>query len=251
MKKRIALCITLTVLLVLGGCGNTDTGTDIVQNNENSQINEPGELNETEKNQDDNTASEVVPQNPAETENTDVPEGGTGTLVVYFSRTGEQYGVGVIDKGNTAIVAEMIAEQTGADIFEILPQEDYYPYTYGELTDIAKKELNDNARPAYAGEVPDLSQYSTIFIGAPVWWGDWPMICYTFFEENADGLAGKTLIPFSTHAGSGLSGFDTKLAGACPNSSVGTGLAIKGADAQNDQDSVKQSVNDWLAGLGY
>ena len=154
-------------------------------------------------------------------------KGSTDILVVYFSRTGEQYGVGVIDKGNTAIVAEMIAEQTGADTFEILPQEDYYPYTYDELTDVAKKELNENARPAYAGEVPDLSQYSTIFIGAPVWWGDWPMICYTFFETNAAGLEGKTLIPFSTHAGSGLSGFDTKLAVACPNSTIGTGLAIK------------------------
>ena len=251
MKKRTILCLVLICLFVLGGCGNTNAGTDIAPNNGSAQTNEHGELNETEKNQDDNTASEVVSEKPAGTDNTDVSEGGAGTLVVYFSRTGEQYGVGVIDKGNTAIVAEMIAEQTGADIFEILPQEDYYPYTYGELTDIAKKELNDNARPAYAGEVPDLSQYSTIFIGAPVWWGDWPMICYTFFEENADGLAGKTLIPFSTHAGSGLSGFDTKLAGACPNSSVGTGLAIKGADAQNDQDSVKKSVNDWLAGLGY
>ena len=77
------------------------------------------------------------------------------------------------------------------------------------------------------------------------------MIMYTFFEENADALAGKTLIPFSTHAGSGLSGFDEKLASACPDSTVGEGLAISGKDAQNDQDSVKNEVNDWLAGLGY
>ena len=92
-------------------------------------------------------------------------------LVLYFSRTGEQYNVGKIEKGNTAIVAELIAEQTGADSFEILPKKDY-PYTYQELTDIAKKELNDQARPAYAGEVPDLTNYRTIFIGAPVWWGE-------------------------------------------------------------------------------
>lgn len=51
-------------------------------------------------------------------------------FIVYFSRTGEQYGVGEIDKGNTAIVADMIIDQTGADSFEILPEEDYYPYTY-------------------------------------------------------------------------------------------------------------------------
>ena len=76
-------------------------------------------------------------------------------LVVYFSRTGEQYNVGEIDQGNTAIVAEMIADETGADAFEILPEEDYYPYTYAELTDVAKQEQKENARPAYAGEVQE------------------------------------------------------------------------------------------------
>ena len=176
---------------------------------------------------------------------------GSDVLVVYFSRTGEQYNVGEIDKGNTAIVAEMIAEETGADVFEILPEEDYYPYTYAELTDVAKQEQKENARPAYAGEVPDLEQYTTVLIGSPVWWGDWPMIMYTFFEENADALAGKTLIPFSTHEGSGLSGFDSKLSSACPDSTVGEGLAIKGSDAQNEQDDVKDTVNEWLSELGF
>lgn len=77
------------------------------------------------------------------------------------------------------------------------------------------------------------------------------MICYTFFENNADALAGKTLIPFSTHEGSGLSGFDRKLSSVCPDSTVGEGLAIRGNDAQNNQDSVRSKVNDWLSGLGY
>ena len=131
-------------------------------------------------------------------------------LVIYFSRTGEQYQVGVIDKGNTAIVAEMIAEKTGADLFEIIPETDY-PYTYNELLDVAKKEQREKARPAIKGDLPDLSQYKTIFIGAPVWWNDWPMIMYTFFENNVEELAGKSLVPFSTHGGAGLSGFDKKL----------------------------------------
>ena len=77
------------------------------------------------------------------------------------------------------------------------------------------------------------------------------MICYTFFENNAEALAGKTLLPFSTHEGSGLSGFDRKLSSACPNSTVGEGLAIRGNDAQNNQDRVRSIVNDWLSGLGY
>ena len=241
MKKRIIVGVMMVCMLALAGCGQSGTSADsnTPGNAEEQQTVEVLESAETENTGNSDTTA-LDAQTPTE-----------DTLVVYFSRTGEQYNVGVIDKGNTAIVADMIAEQTGADKFEILPQEDDYPYTYDELTDVAKKELNAHARPAYAGDVPDLSQYSTIFIGAPVWWGDWPMIMYTFFEENAEGLSGKTLIPFSTHAGSGLSGFDRKLSSACPDSTVGTGLAIAGTDAQKHKDSVRQSVNDWLSGLGY
>ena len=104
--------------------------------------------------------------------------------------------------------------------------------------------------PMYEKTVPDLSKYQTIFIGAPVWWGDWPMIMYTFFEENAEALKDKTLIPFSTHEGSGLSGFDQKLRSACPDSTVLDGLAIQGSDAQNDPDMVKQEVEAWISSLG-
>ena len=175
-------------------------------------------------------------------------ESSTDTLVIYFSRTGEQYTVGVIEKGNTAIVAEMIAEGTGAELFEVLPEEDYYPYTYDELTDVAKKEQNEKARPAYRDNLPDLSSYSTIFIGAPVWWGDWPMIMYTVFENN--DFSGKTLIPFSTHEGSGLSGFDRSLAATFPECTIAKGLAIAGTDAQNNPDKVRVTVTSWLSELG-
>ncbi len=176
-----------------------------------------------------------------------VTDGGKA-LVVFFSRTGEQYTVGVIDHGNTAIVAEMIAEETGADLFEVLPEDDYYPMTYAELTDVAKQEQNENARPAYAGDFPDFSQYDAVFIGAPVWWGDWPMIMYTVFENN--DFSGKTLIPFSTHEGSGLSGFDKKLEAACPGAAIGKGLAIRGNDCQNAQEKVEEAVDSWISDLG-
>ena len=177
------------------------------------------------------------------------PEEGKKTLVVYFSRTGEQYSVGIIEEGNTAIVAKMIAEMTGADLFEIVPEDDHYPLTYSELTDVAKKEQNEKARPAYAGEVPDLAEYDTIFIGAPVWWGDWPMIMYTFFE-NSD-LSGKNLVTFSTHEGSGLSGFDKKLASVVSDAKVLEGQAFRGSDCQNKKDDVRSAVEKWLNGLGY
>ena len=244
MMKRNVITGALTALcLSLAGCGTTGTNE--------TQIPEETPAPEV---QEETAVAE--PAAPAETEapaQSDEGEtaAGSDALVVYFSRTGEQYTVGVIDHGNTAIVAEMITEKTGADLFEIIPEEDHYPMTYAELTEVAKKEQNDNARPAYAGEAPDLSGYGTIFIGSPVWWGDWPMIMYTFFEENADALAGKNLVPFSTHEGSGLSGFDRKLASACPDSTVLDGLAIRGNDAQNKQKEVRETVNDWLSGLGY
>lgn len=75
------------------------------------------------------------------------------------------------------------------------------------------------------------------------------MIMYTVFENN--DFSGKRLVPFSTHEGSGLSGFDQKLASACPGCEILEGLAVRGNDAQNKQDSVRSAVNDWLSGLGY
>ena len=193
--------------------------------------------------EEDTKEETVVPEESTTPETTDA-----SVLVIYFSRTGEQYNVGVIDKGNTAIVAEMIAEETGADLFEVLPQDDYYPTTYNELTEVAQQEQRDKARPAYQGEL-SLDKYDTIFIGAPVWWGDWPMIMYTVFENN--DFSGKTLIPFSTHEGSGLSGFDKKLQSACPDAEVLKGLAVRGNDAQNSKDKVRESVNSWLKELGF
>lgn len=239
MKKLIGTMLACVMILSLAGCGKSRSDGSLTA--------------ETDTVLTTAVENDVTGTEPAQTETTGVAEvnesDGSNILVLYFSRTGEQYTVGVIDKGNTAIVAEMIAEKTGGDLFEILPEEDYYPYTYDELTDVAKQEQNDNARPEYKDDLPDLSGYDTVFIGAPVWWGDWPMIMYTVFENN--DFAGKTLIPFSTHEGSGLSGFDRKLSSACPDSTVLDGLAVRGNDAQNDQESVREAVETWVSGLGY
>ena len=180
-------------------------------------------------------------------DNAEIPS--SDILIIYFSRTGEQYTVGVIDEGNTATAAKMIAEQTGADLFEVLPVDDHYPMTYNALTDVAKQEQNAKARPEYADELPNLANYQTIFIGAPVWWGDWPMIMYTVFENN--DFSGKTLVPFSTHEGSGLSGFDKKLQKACSDSTILPGLAVRGYDAQFNKETVSSSITNWLNGLGF
>lgn len=245
MKKTISLMLAALLLLGLCACSGKPAPATSATPTEPMKTDAP---KETEIIQAKSAEPSVAETPAAETEPTDESFSAANILVVYFSRTGEQYSVGVIDEGNTAIVAKMIAEKTGADLYEILPEIDY-PYTYAELTDTAKKEQNENARPAIKGELPDLAQYDTVFIGAPVWWGDWPMILYTFFE-NAD-LAGKNLVPFSTHEGSGLSGFDKKLAKACPDSTVLKGLAIRGKDCQKDKSGVGSKVQNWLNELGY
>ena len=250
-KKLFCLVLTLGLMLSMAACGSTpqDTTEDasLPVSEEPAKPSEPGSETSVVPTESEPLGEPEV--QPSGNTSEETKTSSTRTLVVYFSRTGEQYTVGVIDKGNTAIVAEMIAEETGADLFEVLPVDDHYPMPYNELTDVAKQEQNDKARPAYAGELPDLSGYDTVFIGAPVWWGDWPMIMYTVFE-NID-FSGKKLVPFSTHEGSGLSGFDKKLASACPDAEVLKGLAVRGNDAQNRQDSVRETVQDWLSGLGY
>ena len=240
IKKIFPLVLVAALMFVMTACGSSAGDTPSTQ----------GTSENTETKQD---APDIEDKTASESETTKIADdnssGGSNVLVVYFSRTGEQYTVGVIDEGNTAIVAKMIAEKTGADTFEILPETDYYPYTYAELTDVAKKEQNENARPVIKDALPNMSQYDTVFVGAPVWWGDWPMIMYTFFEST--DLSGKNLIPFSTHEGSGLSGFDKKLSSAVSDAEVLTGLAIRGNDCQNDKAGVESKVDEWLSVLGY
>ena len=238
IKSILSALLALVMIFALAACGSENQTNGTSYGTGSKTGNTAGQSGEIESAADNNPDNMSAPSE-------------SKALVVYFSRTGEQYVVGVIDKGNTAIIAEMIAQKTGADLWEVLPADDHYPMKYNELTAVAKKEQNENARPEYKGTVPDLSEYDTVFIGAPVWWGDWPMIMYTFFEQNRDSLSDKTLIPFSTHEGSGLSGFDRKLGAAVPVATIGKGIAIRGNDAQNSQDSVSKKVADWLEDLGF
>lgn len=168
------------------------------------------------------------------------------SLVVYFSHTGENYAVGKITEGNTAIVAKMIAAKTGSDTFEIIPEKDY-PASYKSCTDVAKTEQKQNARPAYKGDV-DTSGYDTIYLGYPIWWGDMPMVVYTFLEKH--DLGGKTILPFCTHEGSGVSGTDGKIKRLCKNASVKSALAVRGGTAHNERTKAEKAVDDWLKKSG-
>lgn len=167
-------------------------------------------------------------------------------LVAYFSRVGEQYGVGNITEGNTAIVAKMIADKTNGDLFEIKVAQDNYPKGYTELTEYAKKEMEQKARPEIVGKVENFADYDTIFIGYPIWWGNKPMPVYTFIESY--DFNGKTIIPFATHEGSGFGGTQgMDKTGA----KVLKGIGIYGHVAQNNRTEAEKQVSEWLRELGF
>ncbi|WP_315352136.1 flavodoxin [Phocaeicola abscessus] len=123
------------------------------------------------------------------------------TLIVFFSHAGENYAVGNIEVGNTKIVADYIQEQTGADVFEIVAEKNY-DMPYSELIKVARGEKENHELPPFKGAVENIDRYDTVFIGGPIWWGTYPQVMFTFFKRY--DLNGKTLIPFTTHEGSGL-----------------------------------------------
>ena len=166
-------------------------------------------------------------------------------LVAFFSHTGENYGVGNLTKGNTHIVAEMIAEATGGQLFEIVPEKSY-PKTYNACVETAKQEKNAGARPAVKGDIRT-EDYDVIFIGYPNWWGDMPMPVYTFLEKH--DWTGKHVIPFCTHEGSGLSSTEQYVANTCKGATTGKGLALKGTTAQNSREQARKAVSTWLEKL--
>lgn len=169
-------------------------------------------------------------------------KGDKKVLVAFFSRTGENYAVGNIEKGNTHIIAEMIANETGGKLFQIETVKPY-PDEYKACVDIAKTEKENNARPEVKGDIK-VKDYDVIFLGYPNWWGDMPMAVYTFIEKH--DWNGKTVIPFCTHEGSGLSDTERKLKDACKKSTVSEGLAIKGTTAQNSPSQALKTVQTWL-----
>ena len=145
--------------------------------------------------------------------------------------------------GNTGVVADMIAQATGADLFSIRMVEQY-PDTYDATIDQGQQEQSDGARPELATHLENLDSYDTIFLGFPNWWGDMPMAVYTFLDEV--DLSGKTVIPFVTSGGSGFSNTISTIQQMEPQATVQEGLSIGASSATGAQ----QQVESWLSELG-
>ncbi|MHC1745683.1 MAG: flavodoxin [Negativicutes bacterium] len=240
MKKTLTFALTLIIMAAsLAGCGSSKN-----QSNNNLQP------------QPSSTEQTKTTSLPAEASSTN--KEGKKTLVVYFSMpetanpnnmTQEEANSTVVINGevlgNTQYVAYLIQKNTGADIFRIEPKTPY-PTNHKTLVDLGKAEQNNKARPELAAKVENLEQYNVIFLGYPNWWGDMPMILYSFLENH--NLSGKTIIPFSTHGGSGFSNTINTIAALQPNANV-----IKNGFTVS-RDTVQSSADDiaaWVKKLGY
>ena len=246
MKKWTARLLSMLMVFVLSACGNTskEDGTAAgggAEDQKESEVTPPLETESTEGNR---------------TENPESTEG--KTLVVYFSMPEttnpdnmtqeEDNSVVVIDGevlGNTQYVAYVIQENTGADIFRIEP-ETPYPTDHKTLVDLAAQEQDDDARPAIKDNIKNLEQYDTVFVGYPNWWGDMPMILYSFFDTY--DFSGKNIIPFNTHGGSGFSNTISTIEKLEPDANVNKdGFTV----SRNRVQDAEPDIIAWLGDLGY
>ena len=145
--------------------------------------------------------------------------------------------------GNTELIADMIAKQTGGDLFRITTQKKYAA-DYDSVVNYARSEPKEDRRPALSSHVENMKDYVVVFIGYPIWWYTMPMAVYTFVEEY--DLSGKTVVPFCTHGGSRLSGTVEELRKMLPRSKVPDGFEVyadRAAGAEAD-------VSAWIKSLG-
>ena len=163
-------------------------------------------------------------------------------LIAYYSRDGENYRDGrIVDlaEGNTQVVAKKIRQITGGELFCIEPLHPYPAY-YHETTELAQKELQDNARPELSGPPCPVERYDIVYLGYPIWWGVMPMPVLTFLEKY--DFSGKTVIPFCTHEGSGMGDSVPYIRRCCPGVRVLDGLAVYGSRC----DRADQAIRAWL-----
>ncbi|MDR0306443.1 MAG: hypothetical protein LBI42_06360 [Chitinispirillales bacterium] len=161
-------------------------------------------------------------------------------LVAYFSWS-----------GNAKALAGQIAQKTGGNLFEIKTIKPY-PAVYDECTKTARRELDENARPAISGSVADMKQYETVFLCYPNWWGTMPMALFTFLESY--DFSGKTIYPLVTHGGGSFGRSLDDIRKSAPKAVIGEGLSISAMSRNHEGPAVVKIPNDnvasWLRKIG-
>ncbi|MDO4325840.1 MAG: flavodoxin [bacterium] len=247
MKRVTAILLSALLVLSLAACGNS---------NQNTVKNTPAETEVTilvtEAEDDSTERTEETTVGEAETSDTAKTES-SNILIAYFSVM-ETDGVDTVAGasrvavngevlGNNEYVAQIIQRETGGDLFSIETVQDY-PTTHEPLLEFAYNEKADNARPELATQIENLDSYDVIFLGYPNWNADLPMPLYTFLEQY--DFSGKTIIPFTTHGGSGFSRTIRTISELQPGATViSEGLSI----SRNSVSGAESEVVQWVNGL--
>lgn len=224
MKKLTALFLSLMLVLGLAACGNNNTN-----NTEPSATETPSAATSEPE------TTETPTTDTSETEAADTESTGGKTLVVYYSAS-----------GNTENVSNVIAETLGADLFELEPVE---PYSNDDLnwtnddSRVSREHENEDERDVelVSATVDNWSEYDTVFIGYPIWWGiaAWPVD--EFIETN--DFTGKTVIPFATSASSGMGQSGELLAEMAGTGDWQEGQRFRSGASEDD-------IVAWVEGLG-
>lgn len=181
-------------------------------------------------------------------------EAGSGNILIAYFSVMETDGVDTVAGasrvavdgevlGNNEYIARIIQRETGGNLFAIETVQDY-PTTHEPLLEFAYDEKADNARPELVAQIENLDSYDVIFLGYPNWNADLPMPLYTFLEEY--DFSGKTIIPFTTHGGSGFSRTIQTI------SELQTGATVLSDGFSISRNSVANAENDvvqWVRGL--
>ena len=167
-------------------------------------------------------------------------------LIAYFSLKGDTYNIGMVEEGNTEILANYITNYVKGDLYHIVG-DNKYPEDHMEIVSQAKKEMKQNLRPKLVNQINNFEQYDIIFIGYPIWYKIPPMAVYSFLE-NFD-FSNKNVYLFCTHEGSGQSGTFSLIQNILNKAKVSTnGLVMKGTDTR--ESNAKEKVEYWLKKLG-
>ena len=166
------------------------------------------------------------------------------TLIAFFSRRGENFNVGSISRGNGEIISSMLASLTGFREYEICTA-DGYPADLAECNKIAKKELEERARPELRNVLPDMSGVGSLLLVYPNWWGNLPMPVYSFLDAiDTDGL---DIYPICTHEDNGLAMTERILKQAYPKANIMKGIAVRGSVIQNDRNHTESIIVKYLS----
>lgn len=247
MKRLTAILLLALLAFSLTACGNSsqNRGKDTQAENQNA---------DSASGPKDNSQERAEENSDAGTGAGDTAGAGGGNILVAYFSVMETDGVDTVAGasrvavngevlGNNQYVAQMIQQQVGGDLFSIETAQEY-PATHEPLLDFAYEEKADNARPELATHIENPDSYDVIFLGFPNWNADLPMPLYTFLEEY--DFSGKTIIPFTTHGGSGFSRTIQTIAELQPDAEViSDGLSI----SRESVSGAESQVIDWVNGL--